>query len=94
MSYKRKLSAFNGGKPALRHVARVHLSGCSLLVLSIHPGFAQADGKFLDTKSCGDDLQLNSNSTDEGGACQLWQLIPDSDGWSRFAAEIQQKVCR
>ncbi len=66
MSYKRKLSAFNGGRPALRRVATVLLGGVSLLVLSMNPGFAEADGKFLDAKSCEDNLQLNSNSTDEG----------------------------
>jgi hypothetical protein len=91
MSYKRKLSAFNGGRPALRRVATVLLSGVSLLVLSMNSGFAEADGKFLDAKSCEDNLQLNSNSTDEGGACQLWQLIPDSDGWSRLQLKYNKK---
>jgi hypothetical protein len=41
-------------------------------------------GKYLDAKFCGDTLNLNSGSDYDNGSCQLWKLVPDTDGWSRL----------
>jgi Ricin-type beta-trefoil lectin domain-like/Chaperone of endosialidase len=45
---------------------------------------AAGGGEFLDAKFCGDTLNLNPGSSYDGGACQLWKLNPDSEGWSRL----------
>ena len=44
------------------------------------------NGKFLDADHCSDDVHLSDLSTAEGGACQLWRLVPveGSGGWSRL----------
>jgi Ricin-type beta-trefoil lectin domain-like/Chaperone of endosialidase len=41
-------------------------------------------GKYLDAKSCSDTLNLNPGSDFDNGSCQLWQVVPDADGWSRL----------
>ena len=34
------------------------------------------DGQFLDADHCGSPVALNAGSDFEGGACQLWRLVP------------------
>ena len=48
-------------------------------------------GEFLDAESCGDDLYLNPSTDEEGGACQLWKLAPDTGGWSRVQLKYNGK---
>lgn len=45
---------------------------------------AAGGGEFLDAKFCSDTLNLNPGSSYHDGACQLWKLTPDSEGWSRL----------
>jgi Ricin-type beta-trefoil lectin domain-like len=40
--------------------------------------------KYLDARNCTDAVGLNPGSDFEGGACQLWRLVPVADGWSRL----------
>jgi hypothetical protein len=41
-------------------------------------------GQYLDAAYCGKTITLNSGSDYEGGACQLWRLVPAGGGWSRL----------
>jgi hypothetical protein len=47
--------------------------------------------KYLDAKQCTDDVGMNPGSEVEGGACQLWRLVPAGDGWSRLQLKHGQK---
>ena len=54
------------------------------LPASAQPAPGAGGGAFLDAKFCGDTLNLNPGSTYDNGSCQLWKLVPDTDGWSRL----------
>jgi hypothetical protein len=41
-------------------------------------------GQYLDADHCGKTITLNPGSEFEGGACQLWRLVPAGGGWSRL----------
>jgi hypothetical protein len=41
-------------------------------------------GQYLDADHCGTKVGLNPGSDYDGGACQLWRLVPEGDGWSRL----------
>ena len=41
-------------------------------------------GQYLDADHCTTKVALNPGSDFENGACQLWRLVPVSDGWSRL----------
>ena len=74
------------------------VTGLSLLficlqMLALSPASAQSsyyrlqlknNSQFLDAKYCGQEITLNPGSDYEGGACQLWRLVPAGDGWSRL----------
>src|ERR1043166_7135344 len=42
-------------------------------------------GQFLDASYCGTKVALNSGSTFENGACQLWRLVDAGNRWNRVA---------
>jgi uncharacterized caspase-like protein/TPR repeat protein len=48
-------------------------------------------GRYLDAKFCSDQLNLNPGGGANGGACQLWRLVPESDGWSRLQLKFNGK---
>jgi hypothetical protein len=41
-------------------------------------------GQYLDADHCSNTISLNPGSDWEGGACQLWQLVPAGGGWNRI----------
>ena len=41
-------------------------------------------GHYLDADHCSDTITLNPGSEWEGGACQLWRLVPAGGGWNRL----------
>jgi len=41
-------------------------------------------GQYLDADHCSDKVTLNPGSEWEGGACQLWRLVPAGGGWNRL----------
>ncbi|MFN6579736.1 MAG: RICIN domain-containing protein, partial [Aulosira sp. ZfuVER01] len=41
-------------------------------------------GQFLDADHCSTTISLNPGSDYEGGACELWRLVPNGDGWNRL----------
>jgi hypothetical protein len=47
--------------------------------------------KYLDAKQCTDEVGMNPGSDVDGGACQLWRLVPAGDGWSRLQLKHGQK---
>jgi len=48
-------------------------------------------GMFLDAEFCSAKIGLNPGSSFEGGACQLWRLVPVGDGWSRLQLKHGQQ---
>jgi hypothetical protein len=67
-----------------RRLAQGLLGFVSLLALSLPAAAQDGGGKYLDAKFCGDTLNLNPGSNYDNGSCQLWKLVPVSDGWSRL----------
>jgi len=77
---------------APRTISLTHLFSLTVLTLSLVGQFfiaqdagAQAQyyrlqlkhgGQYLDADHCGSTITLNAGSTWEGGACQLWRLVP------------------
>jgi hypothetical protein len=47
--------------------------------------------KYLDAKHCTDAVGMNPGSDFEGGACQLWRLVPVGDGWQRLQLKRGEK---
>jgi len=41
-------------------------------------------GQYLDAEYCSTKVSLHPGSDHEGGACQLWRLVPAGSGWSRL----------
>jgi Ricin-type beta-trefoil lectin domain-like len=41
-------------------------------------------GQYLDADHCTNRISLNPGSDWDGGACQLWRLVSNGDGWSRL----------
>ena len=41
-------------------------------------------GQYMDAERCSNRISLNPGSDFEGGACQLWRLVPSGDGWFRL----------
>ncbi len=41
-------------------------------------------GQYLDADHCTTKVGLNPGSDYDGGACQLWRLVPVGDGWNRL----------
>jgi hypothetical protein len=84
-----------GNAQSAAHLRRRPLSACwtVLVVLGLvlvgygsRPALAQDDGggKFVDATQCGDALRLSIETQSDDGACQLWKVVPDADGWSRL----------
>ncbi len=70
--------------PSTLGVASATLA-CAILAVAASPAAAQSPGGgFLDANHCGDKLDLDAGSDYEGGACQLWRLVPAGEGWSRL----------
>ncbi|HEV7508673.1 MAG TPA: RICIN domain-containing protein [Thermoanaerobaculia bacterium] len=48
----------------------------------------KVNGQYLDADHCSTRISLNPGSSYDGGACQLWRLVPAGDGWSRIQLKV------